>query len=130
MAVAGCGPRTARDPRASGSPSASSSHTPPPGLRLRRDRASFIAWASDLAAHGPGGFYGRGFFVDYTPGYLYVLWLVGIVGSWLGGIGDLIKIPAILADVAVAWLVHRSSSSSAVAPGGAPRAPCCSWSTR
>ena len=35
-------------------------------------------WMGDLAAHGPGGFYERDFFHDYTPGYLYVLWLVGI----------------------------------------------------
>ena len=78
-----------------------------PGSGFGVDRASFIAWASDLAAHGPSGFYGRVSFIDYTPGYLYVLWLVGTVGSWLGGIGDLIKLPAILADVAVAYLVHQ-----------------------
>ena len=53
------------------------------------------------------GFYGRVSFIDYTPGYLYVLWLLGIVGGWLGGLGDLIKLPAILADVVVAYLVHQ-----------------------
>ncbi len=78
-----------------------------PGSGFGVDRASFIAWANDLAAHGPGGFYGRVSFIDYTPGYLYVLWLLGIVGSWLGGLGDLIKLPAILADVAVGYLVHQ-----------------------
>ena len=78
-----------------------------PGSGFGVDRASFIAWASDLAAHGPNGFYGRVSFIDYTPGYLYVLWLVGVVGSWLGGIGDLIKLPAILADVAVGYLIHQ-----------------------
>ncbi|HLY13218.1 MAG TPA: hypothetical protein VKR24_02625, partial [Candidatus Limnocylindrales bacterium] len=78
-----------------------------PGSGFGVDRASFIAWASDLAAHGPSGFYGRVSFIDYTPGYLYVLWLVGVVGSWLGGIGDLIKLPAILADVAVGYLIHQ-----------------------
>ena len=37
------------------------------------------------------------FFPDYTPGYLYVLWLVGSVGNLVGsGVGDLIKIPPIL----------------------------------
>ena len=70
------------------------------------DRSTFQAWAGDLAANGPFGFYDRGFFADYTPGYLYVLWLIGIVGDALGGIGDLIKLPAILADVAIAWLIH------------------------
>ena len=53
---------------------------------------------------GPGGFYDRDFFHDYTPGYLYVLWLVGIVGNAVGGVGDLIKVPPILADLAIGWL--------------------------
>ena len=55
-----------------------------PGSGFGADRQSFIAWASDLAANGPGGFYGRVSFIDYTPGYLYVLWLVGIVGNCPG----------------------------------------------
>ncbi|MFI5198764.1 MAG: phospholipid carrier-dependent glycosyltransferase, partial [Candidatus Limnocylindrales bacterium] len=78
-----------------------------PGSGFGTDRASFTGWAEDLAAHGLNGFYGRVSFIDYTPGYLYVLWLLGIVGNWLGGLGDLIKLPAILADVVVAYLVHQ-----------------------
>jgi len=78
-----------------------------PGSGFGVDRASFIGWANDLAAHGPNGFYSRASFIDYTPGYLYVLWLLGVVGGWLGGLGDLIKLPAILADVAVGYLVHQ-----------------------
>jgi 4-amino-4-deoxy-L-arabinose transferase-like glycosyltransferase len=78
-----------------------------PGSGFGTDRDSFQAWAGDLAANGPGGFYGRVSFIDYTPGYLYVLWLVGVVGQALGGIGDLIKLPAIVADVVLAGLVHN-----------------------
>ena len=77
-----------------------------PGSGFGADRDSFQAWAGELAAKGPSGFYDRGFFIDYTPGYLYVLWLVGIVGNALGGIGDLIKLPPILGDVVLAWLVN------------------------
>ena len=77
-----------------------------PGSGFGVDRTTFQAWAGDLAANGPLGFYSRGFFADYTPGYLYVLWLIGIVGHALGGIGDLIKLPAIVADVAIAGLIH------------------------
>ncbi|HEY7130776.1 MAG TPA: hypothetical protein VH440_00925, partial [Candidatus Limnocylindrales bacterium] len=75
-----------------------------PGSGFRVDLASFQFWASNLASEGPHGFYDRDFFHDYTPGYLYVLWLVGLVGQQLGGIGDLIKVPPILADLALAWL--------------------------
>ena len=76
-----------------------------PGSGFEADLNAFRFWASNLAAEGPFGFYDRPFFHDYTPGYLYVLWLVGMVGGWLGGIGDLIKIPATLADLALGWLV-------------------------
>ena len=35
---------------------------------------------------------------------MYVLWLIGSVAPWLGGIGDLIKLPPILADAAIGYL--------------------------
>ena len=76
-----------------------------PGTGLAFDIASFRGWASDLATNGLHGFYERPGFHDYTPGYLFVLYLVGVVGQAAGGIGDLIKLPAIFADVAIGWLV-------------------------
>ncbi len=76
-----------------------------PGSGFDTDLSSFRAWAANLFDEGLYGFYERDFFHDYTPGYLYVLWLVGAVGSALGGVGDLIKIPPILTDLGIAWLV-------------------------
>ena len=79
-----------------------------PGSGFKVDLTSFQFWANDLATNGLNGFYNRPFFHDYTPGSLYVLWLVGVVGkgaSGTGGLGDLIKIPSILADVGLGWLV-------------------------
>src|SRR5262245_26669188 len=75
-----------------------------PGSGFSNDVAAFRFWANELATHGLNGFYGRGFFIDYSPGYLYVLWAVGVVGNALGGIGDLIKVPPILADAALGYL--------------------------
>jgi hypothetical protein len=77
-----------------------------PGSGFGVDLSAFRYWATNLADQGTWGFYERDFFHDYTPGYLYVLWLVGLVGKVFGGVGDLIKIPPILADLAIAWLVH------------------------
>ena len=57
-----------------------------PGSGLHNDLGAFRFWAGELAAHGPLGFYDRDFLHDYTPGYMYVLWLVGIVGQALGGV--------------------------------------------
>ena len=75
-----------------------------PGSGFGVDLGAFRFWASNLATQGFNGFYDRDFFHDYTPGYLYVLWLVGIIGNAAGGVGDLIKIPPILADLAIGWL--------------------------
>ncbi len=77
-----------------------------PGSGFGVDLGAFSFWADNLANEGPFGFYDRPFFHDYTPGYLYFLWAVGLVGHALGGIGDLIKAPAILADLALGYLVH------------------------
>ena len=87
-----------------------------PGSGFRIDVDAFQAWAANLAANGPWGFYDRHFFHDYTPGYMYVLWLVGWVGQFIGGVGDLIKLPAILADVALAWLVHDLARELGASP--------------
>jgi len=77
-----------------------------PGSGFGVDLGAFKYWADNLARLGPGGFYDRDFFHDYTPGYLYVLWLVGKIGQPGGGVTDvMIKVPAILADLAVGWLV-------------------------
>jgi hypothetical protein len=76
-----------------------------PGSGFEADLTSFRFWASNLGSEGLSGFYERDFFHDYTPGYLYVLWLVGVIGNGLGGVGDLIKIPPIIADLAIGYLV-------------------------
>ena len=74
-----------------------------PGSGFGTDIISFQGWAGRLATEGPGTLYESGF-IDYTPGYMYVLWLIGSVAPWLGGIGDLIKLPPILADAAIGYL--------------------------
>jgi dolichyl-phosphate-mannose-protein mannosyltransferase len=77
-----------------------------PGSGFGVDIQAFQYWAENLAKQGLFGFYDRDFFHDYTPGYLYVLWLVGMVGQlFSSGVGDLIKLPPILADAALGWLV-------------------------
>ncbi|MES2210688.1 MAG: phospholipid carrier-dependent glycosyltransferase [Chloroflexota bacterium] len=76
-----------------------------PGSGFANDIGAFQFWAGDLAKNGLFGFYDRDFFHDYTPGYLYVLWIVGLVGQVFGGVGDLIKVPPMLADLGLAYLV-------------------------
>jgi hypothetical protein len=101
-----------------------------PGSGFAADIGTFTSWAMTLATHGPGGFYANAGFADYPPGYLYVLWLVGGLGNLLAPLagGDagavtagLIKIPPMLADIAVGYLLYRLVRSWAGARPDAER---------
>ena len=82
-----------------------------PRSGLSNDIGAFAAWGIRLASIGPGAFYEAGYFSDYPPGYMYVLWVLGTIGKALTPmVGQdatvgLVKIPGILADVGVAWLL-------------------------
>src|SRR3989304_706398 len=54
-----------------------------PGFDI--DLGSFQAWSLQLASRGPWNFYDTGFFADYAPGYLYVLWAIG-------GLNELLRV--------------------------------------
>ena len=90
-----------------------------PGQGFAADLGSFEQWAATLARVGPGGFYAVSG-ANYPPGYMYVLWLVGELGTVLGpilGISNadaillLVRIPPILADGAIAFLLYRAGGS-------------------
>jgi 4-amino-4-deoxy-L-arabinose transferase-like glycosyltransferase len=80
-----------------------------PGSGFKVDVNSFNGWAVELARNGPFGIYDRPIFIDYTPGYLYVLWALGLVAQLFGGPGAapgaLLKLPPILADLGLAVAV-------------------------
>jgi predicted membrane-bound dolichyl-phosphate-mannose-protein mannosyltransferase len=84
-------------------------YLPLSGFRI--DVGDFTAWGQRLASVGPAHFYEQGYFSDYPPGYLYVLWVLGSIGGLLTPIvgvdatGGLVKIPGIAADIGVAWLL-------------------------
>ena len=64
-----------------------------------------------MAAGGPGQFYQPGYLADYPPGYMYVLWGLGAIAELVRPFTTvlitpgLVKLPAILADGGVAWLL-------------------------
>lgn len=92
------------------------------GQGFPTDVGTFQAWAERLAALGPGAFYAPGYFSDYPPGFLYVLWLVGALfdGEALRLAVKALSIPA---DVAIAVLlydlVRRHGGATAGAFAGA-----------
>ena len=78
-----------------------------PGSGFESDLSSYASWANSMAAYGPSGFYANAGFADYPPAYLYVLWLVGTLSGAAASATDLIKLPPILLDIAVGYVIYR-----------------------
>jgi Gpi18-like mannosyltransferase len=74
------------------------------------DFQTFYAWAEGLYQASFAEFYRSQSFVDYPPGYMYVLYLVALAHHFFGfdqgsvGSAVLLKAPAMFADVAIASL--------------------------
>ena len=85
------------------------------------DVATFQAWAERLAQIGPSRFYEPGYFSDYPPGYLYVLWLFGALldGEFLRLAVKAASIPAdigiALMSASLVWRAGRGHAILAVA---------------
>jgi hypothetical protein len=73
----------------------------------------FKSWADATAYYGLNGMYHSGMFLDYPPGYMYVLALTNIIQTvfnldYYSVIYTfIIKLPAILTDLAGACLIYR-----------------------
>jgi hypothetical protein len=87
-----------------------------PNSGAKSDIGDYVDWASRLVEHGPGTFYTAPDPANYPPGYMYVLWLIGGIGHLLSPLADgdaeavtaaLIKLPPMLADILVGFLLFR-----------------------
>lgn len=89
------------------------------------DISSYESWALQMAAQGPARIYRSGYFLDYPPGYLYALWLMGIVASAVHAGGAALKLivqaPAMIFDFALAALVFVLMRRTAPARPAAAR---------
>ncbi len=78
------------------------------GSGFPSDVSTFEAWALRMADVGPGRFYEPGYFSDYPPAFLYVLWIVGAVFHSGGELLRLVvKGLSIPADIAIAVVLFR-----------------------
>lgn len=81
------------------------------------DIKCFSAWGNRVLAEGPAKFYAEGYFCDYPPGYLYILGAFSGISSLLGftplnmEATLILKLPAILADLGIAYMIYRLSRS-------------------
>ncbi len=79
------------------------------------DMGLFKAWSERVFSVGITEFYFSGMFVDYPPGYMYVLYLLGAVKKLLGLSADggatllLFKLPAIAADMLAAYVIYAAA---------------------
>jgi dolichyl-phosphate-mannose-protein mannosyltransferase len=74
---------------------------------LTFDVSLFRQWSDRLVDRGPHQFYEPGYFVDYPPGYLYVLFILGKLSRLVLGEPPsipILKLPGIAADLCVAIL--------------------------
>jgi len=81
---------------------------------FKTDVSTYAAWALGLTQHGFRSFYSTIGFVDYPPGYFYVLAVIGHLWQALFAAHDrnfaalrvLVKLPAVLADLGVGALLY------------------------
>lgn len=80
------------------------------------DMKCWTYWGSRLFQGGPWNFYEEGFFADYPPGYMYILWLIGsIVGISnppSAMILILYKLPGIIGDICVAFIIYNIAAKN------------------
>ena len=77
-----------------------------PGMSV--DMNNWLAWSGMLREVGPAKFYAQPGWTDYTPGFLYYLWLAGLALKALGGslTQFWVKVPIILADFSIGYLIY------------------------
>lgn len=73
------------------------------------DIGCFTAWSNRMAEVGPALFYHTEMHSDYPPGYMLVLWPLGILGRLFGtGATEwMVKLPPILCDLAAIYLLYK-----------------------
>ena len=70
----------------------------------------FTAWGYTMSSVGPAQFYQTTSFCDYTPGYIYIMGLNGLVTKLLNGLVSasfVHKLIPMACDLIGAWLVYR-----------------------
>ena len=92
-------------------------------------RQHVLAWTLSLIDNGLPNFYAKTSFADYPPGYFYILAIFGHLWAPFRAMDPqynflriIVKLPAVLADLGVGWLVYavgRRFAAPAIALGAA-----------
>lgn len=76
------------------------------------DISCWIGWANATASSNLFGVYNLDIFMDYPPGYMYVLYPLGLLMRLIGDVPDklswlIVKIPPITADIILAFVIYK-----------------------
>ena len=75
----------------------------------RTDVTDFLAWSDMVFKDGIPAFYLSDSFTDYPPGYMYVLWVIGLLRNTFPMPETLelilVKLPAIIADLLISIIL-------------------------
>ncbi len=77
------------------------------------DMSCWTAWSHAAAGKGLFEIYSDMSFIDYPPGYVYILHILGSIGNLTGmecgsaAYNLLLKMPSIIADLIMAWIIYR-----------------------
>ncbi len=83
------------------------------------DTGTFAAWSNIAASKGLLHIYSGELFIDYLPGYIYILYIIGKGGYLFSLItkSDLfpvmLRLPSIITDIATAYILYRFTKSRA-----------------
>ena len=86
------------------------------------DVGTFKAWGSYAHSYGLKNLYSQDIFLDYPPGYIYLLYLLNRICAVLGITMDsvlstfIFKLPAIIADFACSGLIYTACKNSKAKP--------------
>ena len=79
-----------------------------PGYEV--DMNCFTAWSDMVYNDGFANFYTSDAFTDYPPGYMYILWVVGMLRHIFPSLAAshlVVKMPAILCDLGTGFVIYK-----------------------
>jgi len=76
------------------------------------DISCWLGWSSTCANVGLFNIYSQDIFIDYPPGYMYILNILGFIMKIIGTVPErmqwlIVKIPPILADIGLSIIIYK-----------------------
>ena len=86
------------------------------GIMFTNDVDLFQFWGEQAFEHGLSNIYTHDFFIDYPPGFLYVLYALGGIASYFDwqrldpAFNFILFMPAIISDLVIGYVIYRMAA--------------------